>query len=165
MNVSVLWLFYTMLLFGMQRLMVVFTCHQQCREEEKRSGMDTIKYHTWFGTSYGKVTKHNKINTQESQEVIPFPAGDHKAAWNRHNSITNITREREREIEGERKSVSLLHFFNRNQHQIQGIPWNAEKNSDQACISKGNVFANIFISVPMLIDRRTNWTKVCPLQL
>ena len=27
-------------------------------------------------------------HTQESQEVSPFPAGDHKAAWNRQDSIT-----------------------------------------------------------------------------
>ena len=30
-----------------------------------------------------------KHHTQESQEVSPFPAGDHKAAMNRQESITN----------------------------------------------------------------------------
>ena len=30
--------------------------------------------------TFGKVTKHN------SQEVSPFPAGDHKATRNRHNN-------------------------------------------------------------------------------
>ena len=33
-----------------------------------------------------------KLDTQESQEVSPFPAGDHKAARNRQESIikTNV---------------------------------------------------------------------------
>ena len=34
--------------------------------------------------TFGKVTKHHKHNS--SQEVSPFPAGDHKAATNRHDS-------------------------------------------------------------------------------
>ena len=52
--------------------------------------IDTIKNHTWPRTPQGKVTKHNKHNTQESQEASPFPAGDHKAAMNRQESMTNI---------------------------------------------------------------------------
>ena len=39
--------------------------------------------HLTQDTIYGKVTK-----TQESQEISPFPAGDHKAARNRQDSIT-----------------------------------------------------------------------------
>ena len=35
----------------------------------------------------GKNTR--KHHTQESQEVSPFPAGDHKAARNRQDIITN----------------------------------------------------------------------------
>ena len=35
---------------------------------------------------FGKVTKHNKHN---SQEISPFPAGDHKATGNRHDSTTH----------------------------------------------------------------------------
>ena len=35
--------------------------------------------------TFGKVTKDNKHN---SQEVSPFPASDHKAIRNRHNSTT-----------------------------------------------------------------------------
>ena len=27
---------------------------------------------------------------QENQQVMPYPAGDHKDAWNRQVSITNI---------------------------------------------------------------------------
>ena len=33
--------------------------------------------------TFGKVTKHKKQNTQDSQEVSRFPAGDHKATRNR----------------------------------------------------------------------------------
>ena len=36
-------------------------------------------------TPYGKVTRKNP--THESQGVSPFPAGDHKAARNRLDSI------------------------------------------------------------------------------
>ena len=32
--------------------------------------------------TFGNATKHN---THDSQEVSPFPAGDHKATKNRHN--------------------------------------------------------------------------------
>ena len=35
---------------------------------------------------FGKVTKHN---TYDSQEVSPFPAGDHKATKNRHDITTH----------------------------------------------------------------------------
>ena len=38
-----------------------------------------------------KVTKNTRNhNTQERQEVSPFPAGDHKDARNRQDSITEI---------------------------------------------------------------------------
>ena len=36
--------------------------------------------------TFGKVTKHNRHG---SQEVSPFPAGDHKATKNRHDITTN----------------------------------------------------------------------------
>ena len=36
--------------------------------------------------TFGKVTKHN---THTSQEVSPFPAGDHKATKNRHDITTH----------------------------------------------------------------------------
>ena len=35
--------------------------------------------------TFWKVTKHNK---HDSQEVSPFPAGDHKATRNKHDSTT-----------------------------------------------------------------------------
>ena len=36
--------------------------------------------------TFGKVTKHNK---HERQVLSPFPAGDHKATRNRHDSTTH----------------------------------------------------------------------------
>ena len=57
----------------------------------QRSGIETIMYHTWPSTQHGKVTKtQEKHQIQESQEVRPFPAGDHKATMNRQESMTNI---------------------------------------------------------------------------
>ena len=46
--------------------------------------------------TYGKVTIYNK--TQKSKEVSPFPAGDHKAARNRQDSITktNMTHKKQK---------------------------------------------------------------------
>ena len=38
--------------------------------------------------TFGKVTKHKKTQHTRQQEVSPFPAGDHKAARNRHDSTT-----------------------------------------------------------------------------
>ena len=43
-------------------------------------------------TLYRKVLKHKTTShtrDPESQEVSPFPAGDHKATRNRHGSITD----------------------------------------------------------------------------
>ena len=47
--------------------------------------MDTIKYHTYTRTPYGKVKKTRKHHIQESQEVNPFQEGDHRAARNRQD--------------------------------------------------------------------------------
>ena len=41
-----------------------------------------------FDIRHGKVTKTQLNITNESQEVSPFPAGDHKAAMNRCKSMT-----------------------------------------------------------------------------
>ena len=49
----------------------------------KRSGTDTINT-TPDLISNGKVTNSQLDTTSESQEVSPFPAGDHKAHINRH---------------------------------------------------------------------------------
>ena len=44
--------------------------------------------HLTQGTN-GKVTNSQLDTTNESQEVIPFPAGDHKATINRHTRKYN----------------------------------------------------------------------------
>ena len=54
-----------------------------------RPGIDTIKYHTWPRIPHGNVTKIQLNITNKSLEVSPFPACDHKAAMNRHESMTN----------------------------------------------------------------------------
>ena len=56
--------------------------------------------------TFGNVTKHN---THGSQEVRPFPAGDHKATKNRHNitTHTNMKHNHKRSTALER-SVKIL---------------------------------------------------------
>ena len=41
------------------------------------------------GIPHGKVTKTQLNITNKNQEVSPFPAGDHKAAMNRRESMKN----------------------------------------------------------------------------
>ena len=41
-------------------------------------------------TIWGSDKNTRKHHTQEGQEVIPFPAGYHKAVTNRQNSITKL---------------------------------------------------------------------------
>ena len=48
----------------------------------QRSGIDTIKYHTDPGYQW-ESDRLTADTTNESQEVSPFPAGDHKAHINR----------------------------------------------------------------------------------
>ena len=67
--------------------------------------------------TYGKVTKTRKHNTKESQEVNTFPAGDHKVARNRQESITNTTNKKwstkeEPSWNGQQKSLEGLNMFN-----------------------------------------------------
>ena len=57
-----------------------------CKESSQTN--KSIKCHTWLKIPYEKVTKTQDLHrTQESQEIGPFPTGDHKAARNRHDSI------------------------------------------------------------------------------
>ena len=56
-------------------------------EKSKKDGKDqesihTIKYHTWPRIPHAKVTKTQLNITNKSQEVSPFPAGDHNATMN-----------------------------------------------------------------------------------
>ena len=48
----------------------------------QRSGIDSIKSHMTQDTN-GKVTNSQLDTTNESREVSPFPADDHKAHINR----------------------------------------------------------------------------------
>ena len=47
--------------------------------------------HLTQDTTWGKVTKTLLNITNKSQEVSLFPAGDHKAAMNRRESMTNTS--------------------------------------------------------------------------
>ena len=48
----------------------------------------TIKYHTWGQDTVLESDKYTrKYHIQESQEVIPFPAGDQKAARHWQDNI------------------------------------------------------------------------------
>ena len=74
------------ILIGYKALSLIQSCVCESKEEGKdQESINTLKYHTLPETLYGKVTK-TQGNIQESQEVSPFPAGDHKAARNRHDS-------------------------------------------------------------------------------
>ena len=54
------------------------------------SGIDKIKYTPDPGHHMGKWQNTKKHHIQESQEVSPFPAGDHKAAMNRQININKV---------------------------------------------------------------------------
>ena len=60
-------------------------------KQKKHNGqeyIDTIKYHTWFKTPYGKDTKNTrKHHTKESKYFSYFLVGGDKAARNRQGSI------------------------------------------------------------------------------
>ena len=47
--------------------------------------------HLTQDTIWESVTNTRKHHIQERQEVSPFPAGDHKAASNKHDSLTQNT--------------------------------------------------------------------------
>ena len=53
-----------------------------------RSGINTIQYHSPTRDTVLESDENTiKHHTQESQEVSPFPAGDHKATKNREDSM------------------------------------------------------------------------------
>ena len=58
-------------------------------ERQQGSGIDTIKYHTCPRKNKCKSNKITINTTNKSQEVSPFPSGDHKAEMNRRESMTN----------------------------------------------------------------------------
>ena len=64
------------------------------REEAKDQESFTIQSSTIPDPEHhmGKGQNTRRHNIQERQEVSPFPAGDHKAARNRQDSITTINK-------------------------------------------------------------------------
>ena len=75
---------------------VLALCHHAIKVR-KRAGIDTIKPHNQVPhltqDTNGKVATSQLDITNESQEVSPFPAGDHKASTNRHAWKHNKTRQ------------------------------------------------------------------------
>ena len=59
------------------------------RKAKIRNQYNQVPYLTQ-NTVWETVKNTRKYNTYESEEVSPFLAGDHKAAINRHDIITNI---------------------------------------------------------------------------
>ena len=63
----------------------------------QRSGIDTIKYHTWTRILMGKWQTHSYIPQTRAKRSALFPAGDYKAQINRraqrhnkHKAVKNI---------------------------------------------------------------------------
>ena len=52
-----------------------------------------IRLPYWQRIPHGKVTNNTLNITSKSQEVSPFPAGDHKAAMNRRENMRNAGNE------------------------------------------------------------------------
>ena len=67
----------------------------------QRSGIDTIKYHTWPEYKW-EVTNSQLDTTTESQEVSPFPAGDHRTHTNRRSQ-----RDRKNPLKINKRSTAL----------------------------------------------------------
>ena len=59
--------------------MLLRQSREECKDQESIQSSTTHKPRK----TYGKVTKHNKHNTQERIEVRPYPADDPKAARSR----------------------------------------------------------------------------------
>ena len=54
--------------------------------------------HLTQDTTWGNDKNTRKHHTQESQEVSPFQAGDHKAAMNRQDSMTDTKHKYQKRI-------------------------------------------------------------------
>ena len=101
-----------------------------------RSGIDTIKFYTWPRLPHGKVTKTQLNITNESQEVSPFPAGDHKAAMNRRESISYLGT-------SSNPPLNMFFFFISDQHyfksyEIHDLP--VRLQSDKICLCNHILF-------------------------
>ena len=73
----------------------------------QRSGIDTIKYHTDPGYQW-ESDKLTEDTTNESQEVSPFPAGDHKAHINRRAQNIANTRQNKNIKDPQKKQNPVL---------------------------------------------------------
>ena len=81
---------------GPEQLMYVVLYVQY---ESKKGGKDqeyTTNYHTWPRLPNGKVTTTQFNTTNKSQEVSPFPAGNHKARKHdkQNTEITQLIHQR-----------------------------------------------------------------------
>ena len=59
----------------------------------------------------GKVTTSQLDITNESQEVSPFPTGDHKAAMNRRDSMRDITHKYTNDPQKKYRLGTVSNFF------------------------------------------------------
>ena len=59
--------------------------------QRKEEGKDNQVPHLTRGTIWESDTNSRKHHSRESQEISPFPAGDHKAIRNGQDSIIKAT--------------------------------------------------------------------------
>ena len=89
------------------------------KKKQQGSGIDTIKYHTCPRIPNGKVTKLQLNITNKSQEVSPFQAGDHKAAMNRRESMTNTDINNTNDPQQKYITVYYVVIFNSSENSIE----------------------------------------------
>ena len=68
---------------------IVNKTHKSLKVRKKakiRNRYNQVPHRTQY-TTWESDNNTRKHNTQESQEISPFPAGDHKAAMNRQDSM------------------------------------------------------------------------------
>ena len=85
-----------------------YICHREegsTNTKSKKDGKDQEKYNQVPHLTQDTTWESNKATmkiTNKSQEVSPFPAGDHKAAMNRRESMRN-TRHKKLTIDPQKK--------------------------------------------------------------
>ena len=84
-------------------------------DKSKRSGTDTIKYHTWPWTQYGKVTNHKKTSYTRGPRRQPFPNRWPQKLISSYCRLSEIMCLKSDQLE------SLLIVFN--QFQFLSIEW------------------------------------------
>ena len=93
----------------------------------------------------GKSQNTRKNHIQESQEVSPFPAGDHKAAMNRQESIKNTKQKHRRRFH---LAVTHLRF------KIVHIQWKSPN------IHGDIVFRTISLGPLLKVSIRSPWEQI-----